>query len=86
MLDYIYNKNFPKPNEYFSYVCPINKIPFNYTFPSKYELTFLPIESLGPIFFKLLNPEIILELIYKILSEQSIIIISDELENLTALV
>jgi hypothetical protein len=35
---------------------------------------------------KLLNPELILNLIYKILSEQSIIFMSDELENLTALV
>lgn len=86
ILDYIYKKNFPRPNEYFSYICPINKIPFSYNFPSKYELTFLGIESLGPIIFKLLNPDLILELIYKILSEQSLIIISDELENLTALV
>ena len=85
-MDYIYNKKFPKPNEYFSYVCPINKIPFKYNFPGKYDLTFLPIESLGPIFFKLLTPELITNLIYKILSEQSIIIMSDELENLTALV
>ena len=86
MLDYIYNKKFPKPNEYFSYVCPFNKISFKYNYPSKYDLTFLPIECLGPFFMKLLNPELILNLIYKILSEQSIIFMSDELENLTALV
>ena len=86
MLDYIYNKSFQKPNEYFSYVCPINKIPFKYNYPGKYDLRFLPIECLGPIFLKLLNPELIVNLIYKILVEQSIIFISDELENLTSLV
>jgi hypothetical protein len=85
-LDYVYNKKFPKPNEYFSYVCPIKKIAFKYNYPSKYDLPFLPIECLGPIFFKLLTPELIINLIYKILSEQSIIFMSDELENLTALV
>ena len=85
-MDYIYYKKFPKPDEYFSYVSPINKIPFKYNFPNKYDLKFLPIESLGSIFFKLLNPELILNLIYKILAEQSIIIISDELEYLTSLV
>ena len=62
------------------------KSDFKYNYPSKYDLPFLPIECLGPIFFKLLTPELIINLIYKILSEQSIIFMSDELENLTALV
>jgi hypothetical protein len=85
-LDYIYNKKFPNPNEYFSYVCPINKIAFKYHYPNKYDLTYLSMECLGPIFFKLLTPELIINLVYKILSEQSIIFMSDELENLTSLV
>ena len=62
MLNYIYNKKFPKPNEYFSYCCPITKIPFNYNYPTKYDL------------------------LLKILTEQSIIFISEDLQNLTAMV
>jgi hypothetical protein len=49
-------------------------------------MTFLPMEYLGPIFLRLLNPEIIVDLLFKILSEQSIIFVSDDLQNLTALV
>ena len=42
-------------------------------------------EYLGPNFFKLLNPELIIDLIFKILSEQTIIIVADDLQNLTSL-
>jgi hypothetical protein len=49
-------------------------------------MTFLPMEYLGPIFLRLLNPEIIVDLLFKLLSEQSIIFVSDDLQNLTALV
>jgi hypothetical protein len=49
-------------------------------------MTFLPMEYLGPIFLKLLNPEIIVDFIFKILSEHSLIFVSDDLQNLTALV
>ncbi len=86
IFDYIYDKKFPKPNEYFSYCCPITKLPFNYNFPSKYDIPFLPMEYLGPNFYKLLNPGIIIDLIFKILSEQSLIFVSDDLQNLTSLV
>lgn len=85
MFDYIYNKHFPKPNEYLSYCCPTTKIFFKYYYPSKYDIPFLPMEYLGPNFFKLLNPELIIELIFKILSEQTIIIVADDLQNLTSL-
>lgn len=85
MFDYIYNKKFPLPNEYFSYCCPETKIPFCYNYPSKYDIPFLPMEYLGPNFFKLLNPDLIIELLFKILSEQTIIIIADDLQNLTSL-
>ena len=86
MLDYIYNKKFPKPNEYFSYCCPLTKITLNYTQPSKYDIPFLPMEYLGPIIFKLLSPKMIIDLLLKILTEQSIIFISENLKNLTAMV
>ncbi len=86
MLEYIYNKKFPKPNEYFSYCCPKTKISLNYTHPSKYDLPFLPMEYLGPIIFPLLSPKFIIDLILKILTEQSIIFISDDLQTLTAMV
>ena len=86
MLDYIYNKKFPKPNEYFSYCCPITNIPFYYNYPSKYDIPFLPMEYLGPIIFKLLSPKMIIDLLLKILTEQSIIFISENLKNLTAMV
>ena len=86
MLDYIYNKKFPKPNEYFSYCCPLTKITLNYTHPSKYDIPFLPMEYLGPIIFKLLSPKMIIDLLLKILTEQSIIFISENLKNLTAMV
>ena len=85
MFDYIYNKPFPKPNDYFSYCCLTTKIPFKYNYPSKYDIPFLPMEYLGPNLFKLLNPELIIELIFKILSEQTIIIVADDLQNLTSL-
>jgi hypothetical protein len=49
-------------------------------------MTFLPMEYLGPIFLRLLNPEIIVDLLFKLLSEQSIIFVTDDLQNLTALV
>jgi len=67
-------------------LCPTTKITFNYNYPTRYEMTFLPMEYLGPIFLKLLNPEIIIDFLFKILSEQSIIFVSDDLQNLTALV
>lgn len=86
MLDYIYNKKFPKPNEYFSYCCPLTKITLNYTHPSKYDIPFLPMEYLGPIIFHLLSPKLIIELLLKILTEQSIIFISEDLQKLTAMV
>ena len=86
MLDYIYNKNFPKPNEYFSYCCPLTKITLNYTHPCKYDIPFLPMEYLGPIIFRLLSPKLIIELLLKILTEQSIIFISEDLQKLTAMV
>ena len=86
MLNFIYNKKFPKPNEYFSYCCPLTKISFNYNYPSKYDIPFLPMEYLGPNFFKLLNPDFIIDIIFKILTEQSIIFVSDDLQNLTSLV
>ena len=86
MLNYIYNKKFPKPNEYFSYCCPFTKIYFNYNYPSKYDIPFLPMEYLGPNIFTLLSPKIIIDLILKILTEQSIIFISDDLQSLTAMV
>jgi hypothetical protein len=43
-------------------------------------------EYLGPNFYKLLNHELIIELIFKILSEQSIIFVSDDLQDLTSIV
>ena len=86
MLDYIYNKKFPKPNEYFSYCCPLTKITLNYIHPSKYDIPFLPMEYLGPIIFRLLSPKLIIELLLKILTEQSIIFISEDLQKLTAMV
>ena len=86
MLNFIYNKKFPKPNEYFSYCCPLTKISFNYNYPSKYDIPFLPMEYLGPIIFKLLSPKMIIDSWLKILTEQSIIFISENLKNLTAMV
>ena len=87
MLDYITNnKKFPKPNEYFSYFCSLTKITLNYTHPSKYDIQFLPMEYLGPIIFRLLSPKLIIELLLKILTEQSIIFISEDLQKLTAMV
>ena len=86
MLDYIYNKKFPKPDEYFSYCCPISRISFNYNYPTKYDIPFLPMEYLGPIIFQILTPEIIIELLFKILTEQSLIFVFDNIQNLTALV
>ncbi len=43
-------------------------------------------EYLGPLFFKLLNPELIIDIIFKILSEHSMIFVSDDLQNLTSIV
>ena len=43
-------------------------------------------EYLGPNFYIFLNPDLIIELIFKVLSEQSIIIVSDALQNLTSVV
>ena len=86
MLNYIYDKKFPKPNEYFSYCCPLTKLSFNYNYPSKYDLPFLPMDYLGPIIFPILSPKIIIDLLLKILTEQSIIFISENLQNLSAMV
>ena len=71
---------------FFSYCCPINKIAFNYNFPSKYEIPFLPMEYLGPKFFKFLNPDLIIDIIFKVLSEQTMIFVTDDLQNLTSIV
>ena len=86
MLDFIYNKKFPKPNEYFSYCCPIRGIPFYYSYPSKYDIAFLPMEYIGPIIFQIFTPEIIIELLFKVLTEQTLIFVSDNIQTLTALV
>jgi hypothetical protein len=86
MFDCIYAKKFPKPNEYFSYICPITKLSLNYAHPSKYDIPFLQMEYLGPIIFRLLSPKFIIELLLKILTEQSIIFISEDLQKLTAMV
>ena len=43
-------------------------------------------EYLGPIIFQILTPEIIIDLLFKVLTEQSIIFVSDDIQNLTALV
>ena len=86
IFDYIYNKQFPKQNEYLSYYCPITKNTFSYNYPSKYNIPFLAMEYLGPIFFKLLNPELIIDIIFKILSEHTMIIVSDDLQYLTSMV
>jgi hypothetical protein len=86
MLNFIINKKFPKPNEYFSYYCPISNIHLSYNYPSKYDIAFLPMEYLAPIIFQILSPKFIIELLLKILTEQTIIFISEDLQNLTALV
>jgi hypothetical protein len=86
MFDYIYNKQFPKPNEYLSYCCPITKSAFDYNYPSKYDIPFLAMEYLGPLFFKLLNPDLIIDIIFKLLSEHSMIFVADDLQNLTSIV
>ena len=86
MLDYIYNKKFPKPNEYFSYLCPITNIPFYYNYPSKYDIPFLPMEYLGPIIFQILNPKLIVDLLFKVITEQTLIFVCDNIQTLTALV
>ena len=59
MFDYIYDRKFPKPNEFFSYCCPITKIPLYYNYPTKYDIPFLSMEYLGPIIFQIFNPQII---------------------------
>jgi len=43
-------------------------------------------EYLGPIIFQILTPEIIVDLISKVLTEQSIIFVSENIQSLTALV
>ena len=43
-------------------------------------------EYLAPIIFQILSPKFIIELLLKILTEQTIIFISEDLQNLTALV
>jgi hypothetical protein len=74
------------PNEYFSYFCPITNIPFNYNYPSKYDIQFLSMEYLGPIIFQILTPEKIVDLLSKVLTEQTIIFVSENIQSLTALV
>ena len=86
MLDFIYNKKHPKLGEYFSYICDITKISINYGYPDKYELQYLAMEYLGKIIFKILTPDNIIDFIFKILAEYTIIFISENLENLTAIV
>ena len=86
MFEYIYDKKFPKPNEFFSYCCPITKIPLYYNYPTKYDIPFLSMEYLGPIIFQIFSPQIIIDLLFKILTEQTIIYVSDNIQNLTALV
>ena len=74
------------PNEYFSYFCPITNIPFNYNYPSKFDIQFLSMEYLGPIIFQILTPEKIVDLLSKVLTEQTIIFVSENIQSLTALV
>ena len=86
MFDYIYNKNYPKLGEYFSYMCDKTCISLNYDYPDKYELPFLAMEYLGKIIFKILTPDFIIDLIFKVLTEHTIIIVCEDLQILTAIV
>ena len=43
-------------------------------------------EYLGPKFFKFLNPDLIIDIIFKVLSEQTMIFVTDDLQNLTSIV
>ena len=43
-------------------------------------------EYLGPIIFQIFNPQLIIELLCKVLTEQTLIFVSDNIQNLTALV
>jgi hypothetical protein len=86
MLDYIFNRKFPKPNEYFSYFCPLLKLNLSYNYPNKYNIPFLPMEYFSSILFKLLTPELIIDFIMKILTEHSLIFISENIKNLTGIV
>jgi len=43
-------------------------------------------EYLGPIIFRILTPEMIVDLISKIVTEQTIIFVSENIQSLTALV
>ena len=86
MLDYIYGKNYPKLGEYFSYTCDKTFISLHYDYPDKYELPFLAMEYLGKIMFKILTPDLIIDFIFKVLTEHSIIVVCEDLQILTAIV
>ena len=86
MFDYIYSKNYPKLGEYFSYICNKTCISLSYDYPDKYELPFLAMEYLGKIIFNILTPDFIIDFIFKVLTEHTIIVVAEELQILTALV
>ena len=43
-------------------------------------------EYLGPIIFQILNPKLIIDLLFKVLTEQTLIFVCDNIQTLTALV
>ena len=57
----------------------LSNIFFNNSITISYDIPFLSMEYLGPIIFQIISPQIIIDLLFKVLTEQSIIFISDNL-------
>lgn len=86
MFDFVYLRKLPVLGEYLRYRCKLTQISMNYSYPDKYGLPFLPMEYLSIIVFKILSPEQLMDCLLKVLIEQTLIFVSDNLENLTGLV
>lgn len=76
----------PKCCEDLSYKCKLTLISMDYKYPDKYGIPFLPMEYLGNIIFKILSPELLMECLLKVLIEQTMIFVADNLQALTGLV
>jgi hypothetical protein len=83
LLYHFYKKSFPKYNEILTFNSQLNNTSLEYQFPSLFNINFLAIDWLSKMFFTLIDPTSLFTILIKILNEQSIIFVSDNIQSLT---
>jgi hypothetical protein len=86
ILDYFLKRDYPKEGELIGYVGNRTKVTLSYYHPNKYNELFLGIDWLSRLFFRLVNMESLYSILISILLEQSLLFVSDNIQDLTTMV